>query len=91
LSLRIKTRDGITRQLANRVEKGGSTSVVVEGPYGFLEERLSGFDDVLLIAGGVGGTFVWPMAEQLTRLKKPHRLIWSIKSDGMFVAQIRLT
>jgi hypothetical protein len=58
--------------------------VVVEGPYGSLEERLSSFDDVLLIAGGVGGTFVWPIAEQLTRMKKPFRMVWSVKSQGAF-------
>jgi hypothetical protein len=57
---------------------------VVEGPYGGMEERLSGFDDVLLIAGGVGGTFVWPIAEQLTRLQKPFRMVWSVKSEGMY-------
>jgi NAD(P)H-flavin reductase len=58
--------------------------VVVEGPYGGMEERLSGFDDVLLIAGGVGGTFVWPIAEQLTRMEKPFRMVWSVKSLGTY-------
>lgn len=83
LSLRVKTRDGITRQLAKRAGRDGNTSVVVEGPYGGLEERLSSFDDVLLVAGGVGGTFVWPIAEQLTRMGKPFRMVWSVRTEGM--------
>jgi hypothetical protein len=64
--------------------------VVVEGPYGGMEERLSGFDDVLLIAGGVGGTFVWPIAEQLTRMKKPFRMVWSVKSQGAYLSSFIL-
>lgn len=84
LSLRVKTRDGITRQLAKRAGRDGTTAVIVEGPYGGLEERLTGFDDVLLIAGGVGGTFVWPIAEHLTRLNRPFRMVWSVKSQGEY-------
>lgn len=84
LSLRIKTRAGITEQLAKcaRASTDGTTAVVVEGPYGGLEERLLSFDDVLLVAGGIGSTVAIPMAEQLTRLGKPFRLVWSVKSKG---------
>ena len=60
--------------------------MLVEGPYGGMEERLSGFDDVLLIAGGVGATFVWPIAEQLTRMKKPFRMVWSVKTQGAYLS-----
>lgn len=82
--MRIKTRAGITEQLAKcaRGSTDGTTAVVVEGPYGGLEERLSSFDDVLLVAGGIGSTVAIPMAEQLTRLGNPFRLIWSVKSKG---------
>lgn len=85
LSLRIKTRAGITEQLARcaRASTDGTTTVVVEGPYGGLEERLSSFDDVLLVAGGIGSTVAFPMAEYLNRLGKPHRMLWSVKSKGM--------
>jgi NAD(P)H-flavin reductase len=87
LSLLIRTRSGITEQLAKHVRNNasGTTPVTVEGPYGQLEERLSSFDDILLVAGGVGGTFVWPIAERLTRLGKSYRMVWSVKSEGRLI------
>lgn len=93
LRLLIKTRSGLTRKLASRAAANQITNtntdplssrkgmrVIVEGPYGHLSERLEAFDDVLLIAGGVGGTFVWPIAEDLTRKGKKFKLIWTVKS-----------
>ncbi|ORY27089.1 putative ferric-chelate reductase [Naematelia encephala] len=82
LNLLIKTRSGLTRKLASHASKNPDKAVpvILEGPYGGLEERLERFDDILLIAGGVGGTFTWPIAEYLTAKNLPFRMVWCVRT-----------
>lgn len=71
-----RVREGVTRMLAGKRE----VAVVLEGPYG--GGMSEGWDRMLVVAGGVGGTFCVPMvAEALkTRAAEGVRFIWVVKT-----------
>jgi NAD(P)H-flavin reductase len=69
----VRLMDGSTAKLAHA---GAQTQkVMVEGPYGLAThaERLLGCDRVLLVAGGVGATFIVPLYRQLLADLSPSR------------------
>lgn len=85
----MRSRNGITKHLADRAAQTGveggpcaTLPVLVHGPYGHFEERLGSFDEVLLIAGGIGCTFTWPIAEDRERRGRAWRMVWAIRSEG---------
>jgi NAD(P)H-flavin reductase len=45
----------------------------------------------LLVAGGVGGTYTWPIAEYLTEKGKGFKMVWTVRSAGMscFIRPLR--
>ncbi|KAF2114454.1 ferric reductase like transmembrane component-domain-containing protein [Lophiotrema nucula] len=95
LLLVARTLDGNTkklaalaRSLAASEESSSDVSIAIEGPYG-ASTRLpdfSSFDKILLVAGGVGGTFVMPIYRALLSHHDDEyagspqvRLIWSVR------------
>lgn len=66
----LRPNHGLTSRLAS-FASGGSRApmpVLFEGPYGGLGPRtLTGFDRVLLIAGGSGGSFILPLLQNFVR------------------------
>lgn len=97
LVLAARVLGGSTKALAERaradsIRDPGTTSVPlkIEGPYGaaaFLPD-LGTFDRVLLVAGGVGATFVLPLWRNLLELAHANnhrspsdlRLVWAVRS-----------
>ncbi|WPG98432.1 Hypothetical protein R9X50_00122200 [Acrodontium crateriforme] len=71
--------DGNTRKLAQYATKDGNANIMrnisVEGPYGVAShgEDLLRYDRVLLIAGGIGSTFILPLYRQLLADLSPSR------------------
>jgi hypothetical protein len=59
--------DGNTAKLAQSAKGGAQHKITIEGPYGVAThaDTLLRFDRVLLVAGGVGGTFIVPLYRQL--------------------------
>lgn len=84
VDLLVRSRSGITKHLAQQaIELSTSTlPVIVHGPFGHLEERLGRFDEILLIAGGIGCTFTWPIAEELERQGRAWRMVWAVRTEG---------
>ena len=70
-----RVRSGVTRTLAGRKEE----RVVLEGPYG--QELESGCDQLLVIAGGVGGTFCVPIVAAAVNAGRTSglRFIWAVR------------
>ncbi|KAK5135468.1 hypothetical protein LTR08_005256 [Meristemomyces frigidus] len=69
--------DGNTAKLARSAHdrKATTHSISVEGPYGVTTHanRLLGYDRILLVAGGVGATFVVPLYRQLLADLSPSK------------------
>ena len=70
---------------------GDTIPVLLDGPYGGLEGDLSIYEYVLLIAGGTGITFVFPVVEELIdkmafepnkTVCKSVDIVWSLRSEG---------
>lgn len=69
---------------------GSTTAIDIEGPYGIAPkfDNLTGssFDTVVLVAGGVGATFIAPLYERIIT-KNPSarvRLIWVVRNEADF-------
>ncbi|KAK4203511.1 putative ferric reductase transmembrane component [Triangularia verruculosa] len=65
----------------------GKVPVNIEGPYGsagYFSSWFSGFDRILLVAGGVGATFAVPVYKSILT-ENPDarvRLVWSVRTAG---------
>ncbi|GAB7357995.1 hypothetical protein MBLNU230_g0162t1 [Neophaeotheca triangularis] len=71
-----RVRDGNTAKLARQGKfSENAQRINLEGPYGIPShpDRLLGYDRVLFVAGGVGGTFVAPLYRQLLSDLSPGR------------------
>ncbi|KAL4898385.1 hypothetical protein BDV59DRAFT_166722 [Aspergillus ambiguus] len=90
LTLVVRPRGGpMTRALDARAESSPA-NVSIEGPLGatrWFPDLSSKFDRVLIVAGGVGGTFAVPVYRELraqleSELKGAERvsLVWAVKS-----------
>lgn len=82
----IRVRDGLTKRLLNAVETGGSTRVLVDGPYS-SPTLLVGYDTMVLIAGGSGIAFTLPLFLDLLERCKTKGLecrrltfIWAVRN-----------
>ncbi|KAJ9124158.1 hypothetical protein QFC22_000955 [Naganishia vaughanmartiniae] len=84
LSLLISPRAGITQSaLAKANISGGRVPVMLDGPYGGIHNSLSRHDRILLIAGGVGITFIIPQLCSLLENPRHVRrvdLTWAVPS-----------
>jgi hypothetical protein len=94
LLLIARTRNGTTKhlaQLARSLSSSGNDdevsniSLALEGPYG-ASNRLpdfANFDSVLLVAGGVGATFIMPLFRSVREaVEQPHtslRCVWAVR------------
>ncbi|KAM0750545.1 hypothetical protein T439DRAFT_325616 [Meredithblackwellia eburnea MCA 4105] len=85
----IRVRGGMTKSLANYLERQGGTSdlrLAVEGPYGH-REKVELYQDILLVAGGSGITHVKSLLADIIHKAKgvPRgrslnvRLIWVVQ------------
>jgi NAD(P)H-flavin reductase len=92
LSLIARTLKGNTKTLASRARastlSGTNVKLQIEGPYGLRLPSFAQFDRVLLVAGGVGATFIIPIYRSIltSRLNAPNntnladiRLVWSVR------------
>lgn len=88
-----KQRGGMTKRFVKRLKERGATSdnpmdiyVVVEGPYG-IHCPVERYDNIMLIAGGVGVTGVLPYVEYCTSNRvisrgNPHVVfVWAVQSS----------
>jgi len=91
--LLIRSASGLTQKLyANLGARDNQKSIacLLDGPYGGLDKDLSIYEEVLLIAGGTGITFVKPILEELVQQKhwnpetacRNVTLIWSVRTEG---------
>ncbi|KAJ4361048.1 uncharacterized protein N0V89_001617 [Didymosphaeria variabile] len=95
LLLVAKTLTGNTKkmsELATSLAKQGgeapSIPLALEGPYGASSHLpdLSSYDKVLLVAGGVGATFILPIYRSIVEFREPEhagvpqvRFIWAVQ------------
>lgn len=92
LVLLVRVRTGFTKVLANKLQQTATRSlrvpVLFEGPYGehFNVEK---YDNVTLVAGGIGITGVYGYASRLARSKdvatKRISFIWCTATDSALV------
>ncbi|ORY22229.1 FAD-binding domain-domain-containing protein, partial [Naematelia encephala] len=54
----VKKRFGMTKDLANKLVEGKDVRVLLDGPYGGIGGDLGLYDNILIIAGGSGGSFI---------------------------------
>ncbi|GMM27297.1 hypothetical protein DAMA08_000130 [Martiniozyma asiatica (nom. inval.)] len=84
----IKTKEGVTEEIYNKVLKAGGNfdcRVCIEGPYG-TESSTKGFDNELFIAGGAGASGVIDAASKASQGKNQGKLLWVIREIGMLEA-----
>jgi predicted ferric reductase len=82
LSLLFRTRGGITRKLQKYLETGPKEMVcLVEGPYGH-HVHLERYDNVLLLAGGVGITTIFAYLKHLVNMDvRRVRFVWTVRDE----------
>ena len=87
IHLVIKAKGGATAKiaqyLAEQPNNSATHSVIIEGPYGY-QAPLEIYDNVLLVAGGIGITATYSYAMHLKRLAKPDQKIvfyWIIRNS----------
>ncbi|KAK4548593.1 hypothetical protein LTR36_009503 [Oleoguttula mirabilis] len=77
LTFVARVLDGNTAKLAQQAtgRKLSSQTLSIEGPYGVAThaDKLLGYDRVLLVAGGVGATFLVPLYRQLLADLSPSK------------------
>ncbi|KAL2268419.1 hypothetical protein VTJ83DRAFT_3265 [Remersonia thermophila] len=85
-----RVRDGMTARLAAKAAAAADgvlrLGVLVEGPYehsGSAASDLSRCDEIVALAGGVGVTGV---LSYLRALKRPAKLFWSLRQEGLATA-----
>ncbi|KAL5360179.1 hypothetical protein BJX96DRAFT_184398 [Aspergillus floccosus] len=91
IELAVRARDGpMTRALAAFADESSPARICVEGPLGgarWFPDLALEFDRVLIVAGGVGGTFAVPVysvlhggAEVETKGAGWVRFVWAVKA-----------
>lgn len=93
LNLVVAVRDGLTKQLLDLSKRNSHTfnmsgaepklPVSVFVPSQRRIPSMDSFERILIVAGGVGGTFCLPLAQRLagrsSRVRKSLRVIWSVR------------
>ena len=80
---------GTTSILDQMAQNPPPTPLLMEGPYGAAEQfpQLASYDNVLLVAGGVGATFTMPIYRQLLNHRSGDvgpsnlRFVWVVKDQ----------
>lgn len=88
IQLYIRPLSGTTAMLKQMSYQSQPVPLSIEGPYGSARyfPEISGFDSVLLVAGGVGATFTMPFYRNLLHLQEKGawtgalRFLWTVKS-----------
>ncbi|CAE6393364.1 unnamed protein product [Rhizoctonia solani] len=82
----IRGRDGFTKRLLEASETRQSVPVVIDGPYG-APPRLSHYSKLILIAGGSGVSYTFPLLLDIVRQAKSGNgvaqrvsFIWVVRS-----------
>lgn len=78
LSFLIAPMAGWTRRLRNRAHRG-TTTVLLEGPYGHTRD-LKKYDNVLLLAGGSGIASLLPYVASLRDSKVKCTVVWVVRN-----------
>ncbi|KAG4440713.1 hypothetical protein IFR05_003807 [Cadophora sp. M221] len=84
----IKTRTGLTKRLMKFTQQRATLRVFIDGPYGDNHLNLSsGYEQVILVAGGSGISAVLPLFSMLCKkvsrkdsILRSVKLIWVIKN-----------
>lgn len=84
----MKAKNGLTHLLHKKASSQlppfiGSYMCSIEGPYGGSHTALQAFDTVILIAGGIGATFMISLLNNIVRNPgccRRARVIWAVKS-----------
>ncbi|PPJ59490.1 hypothetical protein CBER1_02463 [Cercospora berteroae] len=86
ITLIVRRREGpLTRKLASIPQEARKTVVGIRGPYGsaafFPDFKPARFDRILLVAGGVGITFIMPIFKHIRALNPSVEveLVWSVR------------
>ncbi|KAH8700857.1 ferric reductase NAD binding domain-containing protein [Talaromyces proteolyticus] len=87
----VREHDGFTRDLHRKAQQVGPEAklrVSLNGPYGAPTEDFTAYDDVVLVAGGSGGSFTFPVALDLVRRRQQAkedkqariRIVWAVRT-----------
>ncbi|THV04068.1 hypothetical protein K435DRAFT_220812 [Dendrothele bispora CBS 962.96] len=86
----VNVREGFTKRLGHVAAQKGTIKVFVDGPYGQRND-LSGFDSVVLIAGGTGVTYTLPMLLDVVEGVRSGRrtcsrviFVWTVRDSRHF-------
>ncbi|OQR89204.1 transmembrane protein, partial [Thraustotheca clavata] len=87
--------DSLHKEVVNRSSQGQTTiPVLVGGPYGKLSVNLDQYDDVVMIAGGIGITPLLSIVNQCVanaaKQKAKFHLYWSVRDTGDLLCAERL-
>ncbi|GAA6054893.1 hypothetical protein JCM3770_004271 [Rhodotorula araucariae] len=103
LRLVLRPHSGLTARLAALTASTAPRAlpVVLDGPYGpsSLSDIVHGADEALLLAGGTGFSFIFPLLEALVRHPELHvvravRVVWAVPNEeclAWFTAEIDRT
>jgi predicted ferric reductase len=82
ITLLFRVHGGITKKLARHVSCGAQDMIcLVEGPYGH-HCPIDRYDNILLMAGGVGITVIFPYLKYLASLNVSSiRFIWVVRDE----------
>ena len=82
VTLLFRVHGGITKKLARHVAEGPKDMIcLVEGPYGH-HCAMERYDNVLLMAGGVGITVIFPYLKYLASMNSSRiRFVWVVRDE----------
>ncbi|THU89202.1 iron reductase [Dendrothele bispora CBS 962.96] len=86
----VNVREGFTKRLGHVAAQKGTIKVFLDGPYGQRND-LSGFDSVVLIAGGTGVTYTLPILLDVVEGVRSGRrtcsrvvFVWTVRDSRHF-------
>ena len=89
LKLVVRSLSGTTAMLDQLASSANAHSLLtVEGPYGaarYFPDLAEKYDRILLVAGGVGATFILPIYEQIIAAATADsrvKLVWAVRKRG---------
>lgn len=88
-----KARGGLTKHLCQNLTESGcnestamTKSVMIEGPYG-VHAPVERYQNILLVAGGVGITGVLPYVEYLVKLQESNEIAENVEIHFVWIIQ----
>ena len=85
LTLLFKVEDGFTGKVYKQLQKSNGQATfkgIIDGPYGCCSP-VDRYDNILLIAGGIGISAILPYAQYLTKQSRTYeriQLVWVVRS-----------